>query len=83
MVDTEEPCEHPVQAKPSRLGGIMMPTHTPSSAESLAADVGFDLLGEQFGGNLERAVGSALKAGAVFPGDGCQRRSEMALLQPV
>ena len=37
---------------------------------SLAATVGFDLLGERLGGDVERAVSTALKAGAVFPGGG-------------
>jgi hypothetical protein len=36
----------------------------------LAASVGFDLLGDGFGGDLERAVSAALKAGAVFAGGG-------------
>ena len=42
-----------------------MTTHNPSSAESLAADVRFDLLGERFGGDVENAVNAALEAGAV------------------
>ncbi|MBM4144190.1 MAG: hypothetical protein FJ225_11455 [Lentisphaerae bacterium] len=37
---------------------------------SLAAEVGFDLLGEQLGRDVERAVSVALKAGAVFPDGG-------------
>lgn len=44
-----------------------MTTYSPSSAESLADRVGFDLLGERLGGDVELAVGVALKAGAVFP----------------
>jgi hypothetical protein len=49
---------------------MMMTTRNPSSAESLAAGVGFDLLGSRLGGDAERSVGTALKAGAVFPGGG-------------
>lgn len=41
-----------------------------SCTESLAASVGFDLLGAQLGGDVERAVGASLGAGAVFPCDG-------------
>ncbi len=44
--------------------------HRPSSAESLTAGVGFDLLGERLGSDVERAVGAALAAGAVFPSGG-------------
>jgi hypothetical protein len=40
------------------------------SAESLAADVGFDLLGDRLGGDVEKAVSAALKAGALFPSGG-------------
>jgi hypothetical protein len=47
-----------------------MTTHNPSSAESLAADVGFDLLGEMLGGDVENAVSAALEAGTVFLGGG-------------
>ena len=49
---------------------MTMTTRSSSCAESLAANVGFDLLGAQFGGDVERAVGAALRAGAVFPGGG-------------
>jgi hypothetical protein len=49
---------------------MKMTTHNPSSAEALTADVGFDLLGELLGSDVERAVGAALAAGAVFPGGG-------------
>lgn len=40
------------------------------SPESLAADVGFDLLGEQLGGDVERSVRASLEGGAVFPAGG-------------
>lgn len=43
---------------------------SPLNDESLTASVGFDLLGERLGCDLERAVRYALKAGAVFPGGG-------------
>jgi len=35
----------------------------------LASTVGSDLLGEEFGADVERAVSAALKAVAVFPSD--------------
>ena len=47
---------------------MTMTAHNPSSAEALAASVGFDLLGEGLGGNVEMAVGTALAAGAVGTG---------------
>lgn len=50
-----------------------MTMQNPSSADSLAADVGFDLLGERLGGDLDGALSSALKAGVVFPGGGDAR----------
>ena len=49
---------------------MTMTTHRPFCDELLAASVGFDLLGEQLGGDVERAVGAALGAGAVFSGGG-------------
>jgi len=49
---------------------MTMTTHRPSCAESLAVSVGFDLLGERLGGDVEISVGAALAAGAVFPGGG-------------
>jgi len=45
-------------------------TNSRSSVESLADKVGFDLLGEDFGADVERTVNTALKAGAGFPGGG-------------
>ena len=54
-------------ANPSRLKGMTMKTRSTSCAESLVATVGFDLLGERLGGDLERAVEAGLAAGAVFP----------------
>lgn len=47
-----------------------MPTHSRSSAEALATEVGFERLGERLGGDEEDAVNAALNAGAVFPGGG-------------
>jgi hypothetical protein len=47
-----------------------MNAHVPSSVESLAFTVDFNLLGEDLGADVERAVDTALKAGAVFPGGG-------------
>lgn len=41
-----------------------------SCSDSLTSTVGFDVLGEDFGADVERAVNAALKAGAVFPGGG-------------
>jgi hypothetical protein len=39
-------------------------------AQSLAANAGFDLLGERLGGDVEGAISVAVKAGAVSPGRG-------------
>ncbi|MBM4163293.1 MAG: hypothetical protein FJ222_02470 [Lentisphaerae bacterium] len=47
-----------------------MTTLNRSSPESLAVSVGFDLLGERFGDDVAKAVSSALKASALFPGGG-------------
>ena len=44
-----------------------MTKHHPSCAESLAASVGFDLLGARLGRDVETAIGAALAAGAEFP----------------
>lgn len=49
---------------------MTMTTPCPSCAESLAVSVGFDLLGERLGGDVEGAFRAALKVGAVFPGGG-------------
>lgn len=43
-----------------------MSTQSISCPESLSSAVGFDLLGEDFGADVEWAVNAALKAGAVF-----------------
>jgi len=47
-----------------------MPKQFTSGSQSLSSTVGFDLLGDDFGTDVERAVNTALKTGAVFPGGG-------------
>ena len=59
----------------------------PSSADSLAADVGFDLLGERLGGDVERAGSIALKAGTFrrwgCAGDLAERPGDVHSVAPV